>query len=341
MMTFPPYLQDLFTSRSTPWTEADWIGKEQRCHQALIDHPEDSIGILHALKSCYYMEEKNLECIDTCEKLLALNPDYHLASETYSVMGTSYHQLYQIDKAIACFEKGHELEPANGSCLFELGEMHTELVEYDKAIAAFLRLLDMGDWEVESLENLGYLYTVKREYALALSYYKKGMELFPEEFFWVERIASTYFMDKKIAEAESWFNSLLQADPESADAYYGLGSCKQETGDYYMAMHHFHEALKINPNHARSLNNIGKLYFDHESDIKTAIRMLEKAVEVCQEEDSDILPTAYLNLKRIYKQIADEDKVDYYHRKFMESFGFGYEEVEEGGDDEEETEEEH
>jgi tetratricopeptide (TPR) repeat protein len=333
-MIYPPHLNAIYAHEPGPLKPADWELKEQKCLQALKEFPDDTEVILHILKLHYYVQEKHQECLEICERLLALNPETQVLSDTYAAMGTSYMGLNRIAKAVESYEKGHDVNP-DGNCLFSLGEMYLERYEYDKAIETFKRLKDLGGWDDDALENLGHLYKLKKDYKQAAACYTLGMELYPDQNFWLDQRASMIYMDKRYAEAEPLFRLLLERESASVEAHYGIGCCKQDTGDYYLAMHHFHEALKLDPKHARSLNNIGKLYFDHEGDIKTAIQMIEKAIKVCKEEDSDMLPTAYLNLKRVYKHIADEDKADYYHVKFMESFGFGYETVDENGDEEE------
>jgi tetratricopeptide (TPR) repeat protein len=329
-MTFPPYLSDVMSYHPMDWTLC-----EKRIHQALTDHPEDTVQIMHALKICYYVQEKFDPCIETCEKLLGLYPDITDIAETYNVMGSCYEGKYMYEQAIQNYEKSFELDPESGDCLRNLGDLYTNKIEYEKAIGVFERLLKVEYWEIEAFENLGYLHSLRKEYNQAISYYKKAMELEPEEGFWTNQVAKMFYMDKQYPESEKWFRKLLEDSPSSAEAHYGIGSCKQEAGDYYLAMHHYNEALKLDPRHPRSLNNIGKLYFDFESDIKTAVEMIEKAIAYSEEDDTDIRSTAYLNLKRIYKQIADHDKADYYHQKFMECFGFTYEEVDEGGEEEE------
>jgi len=326
-MIGPPYLNDVF-SRNPP----DWTLTEAQIRQALIEHPEDELGILHILHLGYYMQGEYDECLETCEQILRLPCDKQYTAEVMNTMGYCYAQKFMRAKAVECYKKAMESDPVNGDALNNLGELYVEECNWDKAIETFNLLLKNEAWQIEALENLGYLHHLKQEYTQSIIYYRKAIELEPEVDYWVGQVGKMHYLLKEYTVSEVWFRKQLAMNPESEEAYYGIGSCLQERGDFYLAMHNYREALRINPEYPRALNNIGKLHFDFEGDIKKAIEMIEKAIACSSDDDTDIRSTAYLNLKRVYKKLADDDKVEYYHMKFMECLGFTYEEETDGED---------
>ncbi len=330
-MIGPPYLNDVF-SRNPP----DWTLTEAQIRQALIEHPEDELGILHILHLGHYMQGEYDECLETCERILRLPCDNQYKAEVLNTMGYCYAQKFMRARAVECYHKALENDPLQGDALNNLGELYVEECNWDKAIETFELLLKNEAWQIEALENLSYLHHLRQEYRLSIDYYKRAIELEPDVDYWPGQVGKMYYQLKEYEVAEVWFQKQLVMNKSSEEAYYGIGSCKQEKGDFYLAMHNYSEALRINPEYPRALNNIGKLYFDYEGDIKKAIEMIEKAISCSSDDDTDIRSTAYLNLKRVYKKLADDDKADFYHMKFMECLGFTYElETDEGDEDEE------
>jgi tetratricopeptide (TPR) repeat protein len=327
----PPYLADLYTNNPV-----DWNVCKERLRKALREHPEDKISIFHLQRLTYYMQEKYSDCLRMCRKLLPLETDPQELEELYMTMGICYEEKKQPDLAIEHYLKSGDVYEHGGEGLDRLGQLYIDHFQYEKAQEVYERLLNTKEnWKTEALNNLGYLHQLKREFDKALEYYKMAADLEPEQDCWVGEVGKQYYNLKQYDLAEEWFRKQLVLNPTSEDAYYGIGSCMQEKGDFYRAMHNFSEVLKLNPKHFRSLNNLGKLYFDHEGDVKKAIEMIEQAIEYGKDDDSNPLSVAYLNLKRIYQLISDEEKSDYYKVKFIESMGFevGYEDTDEGDED--------
>lgn len=118
----------------------------------------------------------------------------------------------------------------------------------------------------------------------------------------------------------AYFKEALQLDPEDELVHYCIGQHYQNQGDDLRAMHHYMEALKIEPNFPEIYNNLGVINFVEESDIKAAIKNMEKALEL--NPSQDLLTKLYINLIRLHKQIADYDKQDYYQVKLLQLLGF-------------------
>jgi tetratricopeptide (TPR) repeat protein len=140
----------------------------------------------------------------------------------------------------------------------------------------------------------------------------------------------------KNEEALACFKEAVQLDPESEMAHYCLGQHYQNQGDVYRAMHHYYEALKLEPEFPEVYNNLAVIDFHEESDIKAAIAHIETALE--QNPSQDLLQKMYISLSRLYKLIADYDNHAYYKAKVLESIGFPMEYDDEDEDGEEEPE---
>ena len=117
------------------------------------------------------------------------------------------------------------------------------------------------------------------------------------------------------------FHQALALDNNNADALYCLGLCWQNEYDFYRAMDFYTRALKVQPNLPEVYNNIGNLYYDHEGDYKGAIGFFEKAIAAASDPLHHSLIPVYQNLSKLYRQMMDEEKADYYERKWFECMG--------------------
>jgi tetratricopeptide (TPR) repeat protein len=170
--------------------------------------------------------------------------------------------------------------------------------------------------EVEPLvQSEGRLYNIKGTLQTCL--YKRGIELVEAG------------RDDKAFE---YFKESVALEPECEMAHYCLGQHYQNQGDVYRAMHHYYEALKIQPEFPEIYNNLAVIQFHEESDIKAAIAHIETALQ--QNPSPQLQQKMYISLSRLYKLIAEYDLHEYYRMKLLESIGFPVE-YEEGDDEEE------
>jgi len=69
-------------------------------------------------------------------------------------------------------------------------------------------------------------------------------------------LGQIYIDDEKYAEAREIFEAIIEKEPNSADAYYGLGVTYEKEGDLVKARAEWRKALRIQVNHAGALNKM-------------------------------------------------------------------------------------
>lgn len=269
--------------------------------------------------------------------------------EAHLVMARCYAEKKNIAKAIEyynlCIKPDKDIDPPgerpdmmyneSDGPIMELAELYEESYDFDNALKTY-DLLD-NDRILDGKENMhrmkGWVYYKQQQFDAAIEHYRQALGVNPkdEDGSINETLGELYWQKKMYKEAMECFKKALEHNPKSAESYYGLGLCYQDTNDYYLAMHNYTEALKIKPDYAEAINNIASLTFIHEGDVKKAIELVEKAVANATEDSP--MSTFYLNLKRLYDQIADYEKSNYYKIKFIESTGFDME-IQESDEDE-------
>jgi tetratricopeptide (TPR) repeat protein len=331
----PKYLQ---TPIADEPKETYFARSIQKYRDALKEHPEDEALIIQPLMIYLSLTEKDYdEAIHFAQRLLTIADDEFNQGEAYTVLARCYENKNDIAKAEEFYKKAMELDLTCYESIEDLGDFYAKRFDWDNAIKTY-KFLD-NDAIVNGRENMnrfcGFAHIQKQEYDLALNCFLKANEIHPNDTYILETTGQVYWFLKQYDEALVWLRKALVLNPNSASLYYGIGLCMQDKDDFYLAMHNYIEAIKLEPDFPEAYNNIAKLYLDHEGDIKKAIELFEKAVESNTDKTKGIY---YLNLSRIYNKIADYDKADFYNTKFIQSLGFDVEKLnDEGNEDIEES----
>ena len=141
------------------------------------DYYEDAIPLLEsglkiapqradlhaALGESYFMSGKAEKAIDEFKTLIALDP----SPRSYTFMGLSYRHLGRFDEALKYFNQGLKLDPANASCLFNLGYIKERQGNYAEADRLFQQALRSNPDFSEALLELANLRTREKKYAEA------------------------------------------------------------------------------------------------------------------------------------------------------------------------------
>src|SRR5699024_2112715 len=84
---------------------------------------------------------------------------------------------------------------------------------------------------------------------LALPYFMRAAELDPDDENIMFQYALTLAKNNQIDDAEKIFQTVVKKNPNHSDAHYNLGVIASFYSHYDEALHHFEEALRIQPDH--------------------------------------------------------------------------------------------
>ncbi|KAF9109884.1 hypothetical protein BGX27_007027 [Mortierella sp. AM989] len=101
--------------------------------------------------------------------------------------------------------------------------------------------------------------------------------------------------------AMSSFQKSINAHPTAA-AYYNMGVCYFQLGDFQSSINSFHESLKLSPHHADVHTNIASAHIKLNGNMKEALNHLQAAANIAP-QDAEI----QFNLAVISEQIGDFD----------------------------------
>lgn len=180
----------------------------------------------------------------------------------------------------------------------------------DKAIEEYKKTLQMDEHSVETYLVLANIYRRRESYKETWELMKKAKSMIPDNpdiKNQEKQAAYDYFLETGVKtfeggdrlKARELLNSALEADPNSAQAYYLLAFTFDEQQDFHQVEEHLKKAISLDPKFYLALNNLGDLYFGR-GDFKAAIEQYQAFCDVKGDDPSVLnnMGLAYMNLEK-------------------------------------------
>ena len=138
--------------------------------------------------------------------------------------------------------------------------------------------------------------------------------MFDKESFNIQKafkLATQNHVNKKFEEAKKLYNEILKIKPDHANALNNLGELFRAEGETKKAQICYEKAIKANPILASSYNNLGLVYKSNKDNHK-AIDLFIKSIEI----DPNFANPNY-NLGIIYKELGDYKKAESFYQKVI------------------------
>lgn len=141
-----------------------------------------------------------------------------------------------------------------------------------------------------------------------IKYYKKALEIDPNYALAYASLASAY--DQKVRRyfhASDWQDSAiamskkaLEINPNLSEGHSSLAKSYEARGDFQLAKYHYEEAIRLNPNAAASIYNLGVLHYNN-GNLDEAFKLVKKSVVL---KPDDVF--CYIVLGGIYRKFGCE-----------------------------------
>ena len=113
------------------------------------------------------------------------------------------------DAAKAYLLKALEVDPANISVLWQLGNIYVQHSNYPQAIETYQKIAELDPGRADAFYNLGYIYAVTENYPKAKEMYSRVIELAPS--FLDEALSNLAMVQAELGERDMCIKSLKQA----------------------------------------------------------------------------------------------------------------------------------
>jgi len=274
-------------------------GPINRIHRAIEKNPQcsDAYKSLGKIYQSQGIIDRAVACYG---KALELDPAD--VTVLYAA-GCLYLKTGQQDRAIVCFNNAIKLKPDHIQTLHKLGVALTKKDRLDDAEACYLRCIQLEPRLAETYNNLGLVYKARGREHEAIAYFKKAAEIsphLPQAHF---NMGTVYKKQKKHYAALEKFKEAIKADPQYVEAYFNMGLVFDALGKSQDSVLSYQRALQLKPNLIEAINNLAVCLLN-QGRTREAILYLEKAIEL----SPDNAPV-YHNLSLLYA----------YHERYSEA----------------------
>lgn len=251
---------------------------------------------------------------------------YYLRAKTLLETGKSQDALMNIQKAISLAPKNAQYYVLQADILFSQGEtalafsalqnaiekdgkcreaylksaeLSLYLKDYDKVLFNVNQILLLDKNNAEAYFLRGWAMKEAGDTAKAIKDYRKAVELkgdYEEAF---EELGNLYASHGDPLAVE-YLKSTLNINPKNVQAMYSLALFYQEHDAWQQALEIYEQLLKIKPDHADALHNVGWINFEYKQDYDLAIECFTSAIK----HDTTFWQ-AYANRARTYQKKGD------------------------------------
>ena len=151
--------------------------------------------------------------------------------------------------------------------------------EYEQAEAAYRKAVDIGAQRPRLQNNLGNSLARLGKNGAAQAAYRKALELDPEYLFAMNNLVLALYRNGERDHARQVLAKAQMSWPRVSFFYSTDGYLHYLEGDHAAALAAFQEAIRLNPNSAAALNNIGALLLENPSSGVDPLPYLMRAIE--------------------------------------------------------------
>lgn len=152
------------------------------------------------------------------------------------------------------FKRAIALDEKAATAHYGLGNVYFEESSFSDAQEQFNKAIELGlkDGDVYYMLGMSLLYL--DHFQLAMPYLLRATELDPDDEEKLFQYGLTLAQSDYIPDAKSVFEDVLNRNDAHSDAHYNLGVIFSYENDFTKALHHFDQALRIQPDHLLASN---------------------------------------------------------------------------------------
>ena len=210
------------------------------------------------------------EALKLSQKLVKIAPDFDLG---WSLVGTSYLDRKDFDRAIFALERANQLAPEDKTILLQLGGAYVMAKKIEKGIEIYDKILKTYPNFYTALVNKGGAYIELCNYSEAKNCFREVIEKDPKIAIAHRGLADCFEKEKDLDSAIQVMEDYIVFDANNPTIWHNLGRLRHLAEDFKGAIEAFLKAHKINPKANDTIDCLVKEYLE--------INDLENAKDFC------------------------------------------------------------
>lgn len=223
-----------------------------------------------------------------------------------NISGDRLFQLNNIDAAIAEYEKGLSIAPADINLLNSLGVAFGVDACLDKAMEFFEKARSISPEEVMIIYNIGLIHRINDKTDSALAYLKKAHGINPDVFEIELLLGHLLYKEDKFDQAMAHLDAAIRVKPESGTAFRIKGRILLGRDDAPGAAAQFTQAVKLNSNDPEALYGYARAMALQKKNLPIALSFAKKSVDLDPENED--YKQCLEEIQNIYAQIEEKNQ---------------------------------
>ncbi len=202
--------------------------------------------------------------IEALQAALEIEPGLPFAGTLYLLMGRAARALGRLDNAEAYFREATAIEPDGAAALLDLAGVLRAQGRRDEAEAVLSHVRALRPTDPANLQNIAEALRREQRYEEALAAYREVLAIAPDFALAHAGIGDTLFRMQRFDESLEAINRALalQPDLKVAGSLHGLaGQAAQHLDRIDEAVHHYSEAIRIDPRDYSSIDRLAMVRF--------------------------------------------------------------------------------
>lgn len=247
----------------------------------------------------YYHSGEKEKALGHFERAVTISPDD--ADFKKNLADFYYSEQSRAADAVKLYVHVLQLRPHDVDTLMTTAHILVSLKRFDEAGFYYRKVLDIEPWNTEAQGNLQHLPQLgSRENGQA-----PPEELYAE----AQRLVGL----GRRSDARLQLERLIEIHPGFAPAYNDLGVLCFENGEKDQALHHYEEAVRLQPANPTFQKNLADFYFVVQGRIEEALRIYVRVLEAHPQDIETLLATAQVcvtvsrweDAKTFYQQVLE------------------------------------
>jgi tetratricopeptide (TPR) repeat protein len=221
-----------------------------------IEHYQESLKIdpqfskaHHNLGVALVEQGKVDEAIEHYQEVLKIDPGF---AQTHHNLGVALVEQGRVDEAIEHYQEVLKIDPGFAQTHHNLGVALVEKGRVDEAIEHLEESLRIRPQDAQVHYNLGVALVEQGRVEAAIEHFAEALEIDPQL---VDARRNLVFV---VDEAIAGYRRALQLTPDNAQMHNNLGVLLLRKGEVDAAIHHFSEAVRIDPNDRIAQENLDR-----------------------------------------------------------------------------------
>ncbi|MBT3221110.1 MAG: tetratricopeptide repeat protein, partial [Proteobacteria bacterium] len=173
----------------------------------------------------YHKERDHKRAIECYSRALEIDPAY---AEAAMRIGMAYEDNRQFRKAISAYEKCLALDPQNYQAATNIGEALRKNEQYEEAIEAYDHALTLEQDYLYALAGRAECMRMLGDYEQSLEWFDRSLQVGPRHAFAIQGKAAAFNALRRFKDALPLWDKALEIEPQSRFALDGKGVCESQ-----------------------------------------------------------------------------------------------------------------